>query len=166
MLNKFLTSILTSSVLVVTIAVLSATSAMAQPSNKNYIGPSIGFGSAGGGSTTLFGVNSKFGVADSISVRPYVQFGSVAGIGITSYGATATYDFNIPQSDFAPYAGIGYGGVSASAGGQSVSGGGLALEFGADYHVNDSVALNASYRILNISGGSASTFNIGGGFKF
>jgi opacity protein-like surface antigen len=166
MFNKFLTSILTSSVLVATIAVISATGATAQSAKKNYIGPSIGFGSAGGGSATLFGVNSKFGVADSVSIRPYAQFGSVGGVSITSYGATATYDFNLPQSELTPYAGIGYGGVSASAGGQSGSGGGLAIEFGADYNVNDSVALNASYRILNISGASASTFNIGGGFKF
>jgi opacity protein-like surface antigen len=166
MLNKFLTSILTSSVLVATIALLSATGATAQSAKKNYIGPSIGFGSAGGASATLFGVNSKFGVADSVSIRPYAQFGNVGGVSITSYGATATYDFNVPQSEFAPYIGIGYGGIAVGAGGRSASVGGLAIEVGADYNVSDSAALNASYRILTVSGESVSSFNIGGGFKF
>lgn len=142
--------------------VSSANNAMAQDAKKNYVGPSIGFANG----TTLFGVNSKFGVSDNVSVRPYAQFGSIGGISITSYGATATYDFSIPKTDFAPYAGIGFGGLTGSAGGASASASGLALEFGSDYNVSDSIALNANYRILTNGNGNGSLFNIGGGFKF
>jgi opacity protein-like surface antigen len=162
--NIFASVILCSSIALAGI-VSSSDSAKAQDAKKNYVGPSIGFGSAGGSGTTLFGVNSKFGVADSVSVRPYVQFGSFAGVSITSYGATATYDFSLPKSEFAPYAGIGFGGITASGGGGSATGSGLAIELGGDYNVSDSIALNANYRILT-NNGSVSVLNIGGGFKF
>jgi opacity protein-like surface antigen len=140
------------------------------PSKANYVGVSLGFGDVG----TLYGINSKFGISDSISLRPFVQFGSrtvsngfaSANLSLTAFGASATYDLNIPNSEFRPYAGIGYASISGtvSAGGQSFSGGssGIYGEVGSDYNLSESIVVNANYKFL--SGGGF--FNIGGGFRF
>jgi hypothetical protein len=162
-MNKnIFTSVLLCSSIVLAGVISSSENATAQDAKKNNIGPSIGFANG----VTFFGVNSKFGVSDNVSVRPYVQFGSVAGVSLTNYGATATYDFSIPKTDFAPYAGIGFGGLTGSAGGSSGSTSGLIVELGSDYNASDSFVLNANYRILTNGNGNGSIFNIGGGLKF
>lgn len=131
-------------------------------SKKNYVGPTISLGSG----ATLFGVNSKFGATDNISVRPFFQFASVDGASVSFYGASATYDFVSPQSTmFTPYAGLGYIGVTVSAGSFSGSGSGLYGEVGADYNASDSIVLNTSYRSI-LSAGGGGYFSIGGGLKF
>lgn len=140
----------------------SATAQSAPIQDKTtYVGPSIGFGSG----VTVYGVNGKFKVADSISVRPFVQFGSVSGINITYYGASATYDFSLPQSEFQPYAGVGYLGATASASfaGTSVSAStsGIYFEVGSDYNISDSIALNANYKFRD-----SGYFSLGGGYRF
>jgi opacity protein-like surface antigen len=143
---------------------VSATGAMAGEETKNYVGPTIGFPNGG----TLFGVTSKFGIADNISARPFVQFASLSYTGgsgsLTVYGASATYDFNIPKSGFTPYAGIGIVGATVSVSGAgysgSGSGSGLYFEGGADYTVSDSIVLNANYR-SNIG-----YLSIGAGYQF
>ncbi len=134
-------------------------------SKKNYVGPTIGFGN----NITVYGVTSKFAVSDNISVRPFFQFGSGSSgpvsANVTLFGTTATYDFSLPQSDFSPYAGIGYLSASAtvSVPGASFSGtgSGIYFEVGSDYNVSDSIAINANYKFRD--GGYLS---IGGGYRF
>jgi opacity protein-like surface antigen len=131
-----------------------------------YVGPSIGFSNG----TTLYGVNAKFKVADNISVRPFVQFssrsfGSVNAT-VTFYGASATYDFSLPSSGgFAPYAGIGYLGATASVSGPggSLSGSDSSIYFeaGSDYNITDSIALNANYKFKDNG-----FFSFGGAYRF
>jgi outer membrane protein W len=133
--------------------------------NKNYIGPQITVGNATG-----FGVNSKFGVADNISIRPFATIYSFSNLNVTFIGAAATYDFNLDQpgqspSGFSPYAGLGYeaiiasGSIAGSPAGGSVAG--LYAEVGTDYHLNDSFLLNANYRFKSLG-----ALSIGAGFKF
>lgn len=155
------------SVCTAALLLLSAGGANAQE-KTTYIGPSVSF--VGGGS--LIGVNAKFKVADSISVRPFVQFGTITygafgNDSVTIFGASATYDLNIPRSDFNPYAGVGY---QSGPGSKNVGFGlsipspitsGIYFEVGTDYNISDSIALNASYRIKD--GGS---FNLGGAYRF
>lgn len=141
--------------------VLMCAGSVTAQEKTTYVGPSIGFGSG----VTVFGVNGKFKVADSISVRPFVQFGSVSSVSITYYGASATYDFSFPQSEFQPYAGVGFLGATASASfaGTSVSAStsGLYFEVGTDYNISDTIALNANYKFRD--GGYLS---LGGGYRF
>jgi opacity protein-like surface antigen len=151
------------SLLAAALMLVSATGAMAGE-EKSYVGPTIGLG---GG--TVFGVTSKFPVADSISARPFIQFGSQSFIGgsasLALYGASATYDFKLPGSGFVPYAGIGILAATVSVSGSgytgSASGTGLYFDLGTDYAVSDSIVLNASYR-SNIGG----YFSIGAGYQF
>ncbi len=134
-------------------------------SKKNYVGPIIGFGN----NITVYGVTSKFAVSDNISVRPFFQFGTGSSGPVTGsislFGATATYDFGFPQSEFSPYAGIGYlsGSVTASVPGTTISGtgSGIYFEVGTDYNVSDSIVVNANYKFRD--GGYLS---IGGGYRF
>jgi opacity protein-like surface antigen len=152
------------SLLTVSCVLLSAGGASAQE-KTTYVGPSIGFSNG----TTLYGVNAKFKVADSISVRPFVQFAS-RSVGpvsatLTFYGASATYDFSLPSTQFAPYAGIGYLGATASASFQgasaSASDSSIYFEAGSDYNISDSIALNANYKFKDNG-----FFSFGGAYRF
>jgi outer membrane protein W len=125
---------------------------------KNYIGPAVTLGS----NASAFGVNSRFGLSDNFSIRPFIEFATVQGISLTQFGAAATYDFNISQSDFQPYAGLGYISASVTDGVNSASGSGIYGIVGADYSLSNSLGLNANYR-FDRSGG---LFNIGAGLKF
>jgi opacity protein-like surface antigen len=144
----------TASLLTAVLVAISATGAIAGE-EKSYVGPIIspGFGA------TLFGVAAKFPVAENISARPFFQFASQGGASLSYYGASATYDFKIPNSEFKPYAGIGLAGISVSAGGfGGASAAGIYFDLGTDYAISDSIVLNAAYR-----GG---LFSIGAGYQF
>ena len=143
----------TASLMTAVLVAISATGAMAG-GEKSYVGPIIspGFGA------TLFGVAAKFPVADNISARPFFQFASQGGASLSYYGASATYDFKIPNSEFKPYVGLGYAGVSVSAGGFGGAASGLIFDIGTDYAISDSIVLNAAYR-----GG---LFSVGAGYQF
>jgi hypothetical protein len=133
-----------------------------QPANaqtgNSVIGPSVAFGSG----NTVFGIDSKFGVAESISIRPAVYFGS----GNTLFGSAVTYDFNLPGSGGAnkitPFVGgsLLFGSNSGSSSLFSILG-------GADFDVSDSIQLKGAVNVPISNGGSGSTFvTIGAGFKF
>ena len=123
-------------------------------SKDSYIGPTILFG----GGSSILGVNGKFGVAESVSIRPVIGFAS----GTTLFGASATYDFNLPgqsSTKFEPFAGIGF--LSATGAGGS----GIAYaQLGTDFGVSDNIVLNADLKIPLSGGGTF--FGIGAGFKF
>jgi opacity protein-like surface antigen len=152
-----------STFLATALTLFSANSAIAQEKGS-FIGPAFGF--IGGG--TLFGVTSKFKLVDSISIRPFVEFASVSGGGqsasVTLFGLGATYNFHISDSGFTPYAGIGYGGVAASASGVGsiVLPVGVYFEVGTDFNIADSIVLNGNYKFLQGGG----FFNIGAGLRF
>ena len=159
----------TSAAIVSACLLLGVGSATAQE-KTSYVGPSIGINNSG---NILYGVNAKFKVADSISVRPYIQFlsksfGDGFNASATYYGVSATYDFSIPQSNFQPYAGIGYFGTNLSGSGSVGStastsvDSGIYLELGSDYNISDVIALNVNYKSRNGGG----YFSFGGAYRF
>ncbi len=164
MFRKFSILAAASSVCTAALVLLSVGGAIAQE-KTTYVGPSIGFSNG----TTLYGINAKFKVADSISVRPFVQFANRSygpvSASLTFYGASASYDFNIPSSDFNPYAGIGYLGATGSASYQgitySATDSGVYFEIGTDYNISDTIALNANYKFKDNG-----YFSFGGAYRF
>jgi Outer membrane protein beta-barrel domain len=147
------------------LVLLSAGGATAQE-KTTYVGPSIGFSNG----DTFYGVNAKFKISDNISVRPFVQFASRSfgpvSASLTVAGASASYDFSLPSSDFNPYAGLGYLSSTGSASYQGITysapgGSGIYFEVGTDYNISDIIALNANYKFRD--GGY---FSFGGAYRF
>ncbi len=129
--------------------------------SKNYVGVTTSFING----ITLYGINSKVGVFDNISVRPFIEFGNVAvdqtNASVVFYGASATYDFDIPNSGLSPYVGVGVGSISASAGNDRASSSGYYSELGIDYNASDSIVINANYKTSQ-----SGFFNIAAGYRF
>jgi hypothetical protein len=151
-----------SSLLTAALVLVSVGGAIAADEKTSYVGPSIGFSNG----TTLYGINAKIKVADSISVRPFIQFGSISAgpvsATLTNYGASATYDFSLPDAGFNPYLGVGVLGSSVSVGNfGSASGSGIYFEAGADYNASESIVINANYKFRD-----SGYLSIGGGYRF
>jgi Outer membrane protein beta-barrel domain len=117
--------------------------------------PSVGFTNGG----TLYGVAAKFGVADNVAIRPFIQFNSSSTNSLTIYGSSITYNFNIPRSELIPYIGIGYAGGNAT--GTSSITAGFYGELGADYNASENFSLNGHYKT-----GDSGFFNLGVGYRF
>jgi hypothetical protein len=68
-----------------------ATLGMSKPANAQFgqssIGPSLEFGSG----QSAIGIDSKFGISDNLSLRPFIYFPS----GGNDFGTALTYDFNL-----------------------------------------------------------------------
>jgi hypothetical protein len=137
-------------------AIVGVVSPANAQTGQSVVGPSVLFGS---GSTGV-GVDSKFGVADSISVRPAVYFGS----GSSLFGSAVTYDFNLSSSGgtkITPFVGgsLFFGSNSGSNSLFSILG-------GADFDVSDSIQLKGAVNIPISSSGSSTFVTIGAGFRF
>ncbi len=145
----------TSSILTAAMILLSVSSASAAEDKQNYVAPSIGFVN----SSTLYGINAKFGLAENIALRPFIQYkNSGTGTG-TAYGASVTYNFQIPNSRFIPYLGLGAAEVTTT--GSSSGSGGVYFEGGVDYNASESFVINANYKSA-----SSTWINIGAGYRF
>jgi hypothetical protein len=145
--------IATSSILTGTLVLLSVSTASAAEEKSNYIGPSINFIN----DTTLYGVTSRFRVADNVSARPFVQFANSGAGTLGLYGVGVSYDLNIPNSGLVPYIGGGY--VVASNTGNFIVKSADYLELGTDYNASESIAINANYK-------TNSWFNFSVGYRF
>ncbi len=126
---------------------------------KNTIGPSL---SIGGGSTVL-GIDSKFGVSENLSLRPFITFPS----GGTTFGTSLTYDFDIARNSnsriqITPFVG---GGVEVASGGGSNNTQAF-FTGGADFGVTDTVELKAALEVPLSSNNSSTSVTLGAGFKF
>jgi hypothetical protein len=131
---------------------------------KNSIGPSVQFGNIGN-SSTFVGIDSKFGVSDNLSVRPFIYFPS----GGTLFGSGLTYDFNLQNSNntvqITPYLGGAVEVASASNGGSSTTS--VGFVGGADFDVTESIQVRGGLFVpLSNNNGRPTTFNIGAGFRF
>jgi hypothetical protein len=136
--------------------------ARAEGSSKNYIGPAVLFG----GGQTEFAIDSKFGVSDNLSLRPFVSFGN----GATTFGSSLTYDFNLSnggggtlgeRTQVTPFLGGGIA-VDSGAGSNTVG----YFTGGADFGVTENVDLKAELDVPFTSNGSATIVRLGAGFKF
>jgi hypothetical protein len=124
---------------------------------KNAIGPAL---SIGGGST-VFGIDSRFGVSDNLSLRPFIAFPS----GGTSFGTSLTYDFEVSRGgkvQITPFVG---GGVEVATG----SGASTTQAYftgGADFGVTDNIELKAALEVPLSSNNSSTSVVLAAGFKF
>jgi hypothetical protein len=132
------------------------TAALAGGIGNNYIAPAVTFG----GGQSVFGVNSKFGIADYISLRPYVTFPS----GGTQFGTSLTYDFDLRQASLpiTPFVGLG---VGFQTGGSNNTTNAYA-QVGADFNVSDSIALLGSVAIPFSSNNANTSVTLGAGLRF
>jgi opacity protein-like surface antigen len=133
---------------------------------RNQITPVVSFING----ATLYGVSSKIGLTENISVRPFIQFGnspanSLANVPANAvfFGSSATYNFNGSNSGINPYVGAGVGSLSLtnsqnSADTASISD--LYWEAGIDYNASDSIVINANYR------GGRGYLSFGAGYRF
>ena len=132
------------------------TAALAGGIGNNYIAPAFTFG----GGQTVFGINSKLGIADNLSLRPYVTFPS----GGTQFGTSVTYDFDLRQASLpiTPFVGLG---VGFQSGGANNNTNGFA-QVGADFNVSDSVALLGSVAFPFSSNNGNTSVTLGAGLRF
>jgi hypothetical protein len=144
--------------LMAAISVAAAATAVTQMPNAaqaggrgyNNIGPSVAFG----GGDSAFGINSKLGIANNLSLRPFVYFPT----GNTVFGSSLTYDFDLRRSaPITPYLGAG---LAIPSGGDTTG----FFVGGADFNLSREFALNGSVNVP--FNGGTTTFNAGGAFRF
>jgi opacity protein-like surface antigen len=134
---------------------------------RNQITPVVSFTNGG----TLYGVSSKFGLTENISIRPFIQFGNLSASDSFStisadavfFGSSATYNFNGSNSGVNPYVGVGVGSLSLTNTQNSADTaniGDLYWEAGIDYNASDNIVINANYR------GGKGFLSIGAGYRF
>ena len=125
----------------------------------NSIGPSLQFG----GGQTNFGIDSKFGVSDNLSVRPFIYFPS----GGTDFGSALTYDFHLPTTvnnlQITPFAG-GAVDVNNTNGSGTTT---VSLVGGADLNLTDNIQAKAAITIpLSTDSGQSTAVTLGAGIRF
>jgi opacity protein-like surface antigen len=143
---------------VAALAICAPAQAQTVPTN-NSIGPSVQFG---GGQSNL-GIDSKFGITDNLSLRPFIYFPS----GGTDFGSALTYDFHLPTTDnnlqITPFVG---GAVDVN----NTTGSGIttaSIVGGADFNLTDTVQLKAGVVIpLNTDLGQTTAVTLGAGIRF
>ncbi len=117
----------------------------------NQIGPSVAFG----GGESVFGVAAKLGIANNLSLRPFVFFPS----GSTTVGSSLTYDFDLRRSaPITPYLGAG---IAVPTNGGETTG---FFTGGADFNLSREFALNGDVNVP-FNGGDT-TFKAGAAFRF
>jgi opacity protein-like surface antigen len=126
---------------------------------QNSIGPSASFG----GGVTTYGIDSKFGLNDNFSLRPFVYFPT----GGTDFGGAITYDFRLPGdrygSPITPFVGASVDFFNS--GRTNIT----TFNFvgGADFAISDNFQLKAAVIIpLNTNSGQITGGTIGAGFRF
>jgi hypothetical protein len=141
------------------VAALGMSAPVRAEMGHSSIGPSL---SIGGGETSV-GIDSKFGISENISIRPFVFFPS----GGTAFGTSLTYDFDVSRTSkvqITPYVGGGISVASANNGGGSNTQ--AFFTGGADFGVSDNVELKAALDVPLSSNNSSTSVRIGAGFKF
>jgi opacity protein-like surface antigen len=145
---------------------------------KNYVGLTVGSIL----NIPAYGINAKIGIADNVSVRPFIQYAkapdailnldggnnSISASGFL-YGLSFTYDLNVPNSLLAPYVGIGLANASGSYSnnnpGQNSAGSSFTspvfIELGADYKLTDETVVNANYKFQDLG-----FLSLGMGYRF
>jgi hypothetical protein len=140
------------------IATLSAVQPAQAQTKPNQIAPSVSFG----GSTAVFGVDSRFPVAPNISIRPTIRFPS----GGVVVGTSATYDFDNYGMDYRlePYLGAGLNVYTGDNNNNGANVTGYAIT-GADYSLNDQFTLKGSVT-FPFKSEYSTNITLGVGYKF
>jgi hypothetical protein len=133
--------------------------ASAQVTTQSSIGPSILFG----GGQTAIGIDSKFGISENLSLRPFIYFPNNG----TDFGTALTYDLPLRNTDstiaITPFVG---GSVDYNSGnGNNVTT--FSLVGGADFDLSDSLRLKASVIVpLSNDRGQTTGVAVGAGLRF
>jgi hypothetical protein len=131
--------------------------AMAGGIGNNTLGPSVRLGNG----NSIFSIDGKFGIANNLSLRPYVAFPS----GGTNFGTSLTYDFDIRRTPITPFIGAGIDIGTANIPGSSSSTTGFA-QIGADFNVSRDFALLGSVNIPFNSNRNNTNITLGAGLRF
>lgn len=136
---------------------LAPQAALAGGIGNNYVAPAVTFG----GGNSSFTIDSKFGVSDNLSLRPFVSFPSEG----TRFGTSLTYDWDLRQSPLSltPFIGAGINIGTGSNNNNSTFG---FAQIGADFNVNESIALLGSVAIPFSGGNNSTTVTLGAGLRF
>ena len=125
---------------------------------KNTIGPSI---SLGRGAT--IGIDSKFGISENLSLRPFIYFGN----GGTDFGTALTYDINLRTTNSSNKITPFIGGAVDIATGNNTSVTTASLVAGAEYDLTETIQLKGAINLPLSSGqGQSANVTIGAGFRF
>ena len=130
--------------------------AMAGGVGHNTLGPSVRLGNG----SSIFSIDGKFGVANNLSLRPYVAFPS----GATNFGTSLTYDFDLRRTPVTPFIGAGIDIGTSNIAGASNSTTGFA-QVGADFNLSRDFALLGSVNIPFTSSGGTNV-TLGAGLRF
>jgi hypothetical protein len=141
-----------------------ATFGMSKPASaqlgQSSIGPSVEFGNG----QTVFGVDSKFGISDNLSLRPFVYFPS----GGTKYGTALTYDITLSNNantlQLTPFVG---GSVDLNTGDGNNNTTSFGLVGGVDLDLTDSLRLKGAVNVpLNNGQDRDTNITVGAGIRF
>ncbi len=137
-------------------AILSISTAVQAEMGKNAIGPSIGISDG----KAYFGLDSKFIINETLSVRPFVYFPSRGAM----FGAGLTYDFNVPNpvkpSQVIPFVG---GAVAVASGANSTTA--VYITGGADFDITDRIQFKGALDIP-LTGGQTTQATFTAGYRF
>ena len=149
-------------VALVTICASVAALGMSAPARAGMGNSSVGPSLLIGNGETAIGIDSKFGVSDNLSVRPFVYFPN----GGTLFGGSLTYDFGVTRGSkiqITPFLG---GGVTVASANNGTSNTRAYFTGGADFGITDSIDLKAALDVPLSSNGSTSNVRLGAGFRF
>ncbi len=141
-----------------------ATFGMSKPASAQLsqmsIGPSVEFGNG----QTVFGVDSKFGISNNLSLRPFVYFPNSG----TKFGTALTYDIPLTNTantlQLTPFVG---GSVDFNTGNGNNNTTSFGLVGGADLDLTDSLRLKGAITVpLNNGQNRDTNITIGAGFRF
>jgi hypothetical protein len=153
-------NILAAAILCSAIASVGISASAQAEMGKSVIGPSLAIGNG----NTSFGIDSKFGIADNISLRPAIYFGN----GATVIGSALTYDFDLRAagnaSKITPF--LGGAVFLGTSGGNNATIAGFVG--GADFDISNDIQLKGAINVpITNNAGAGSTFvTLGAGFKF
>lgn len=163
--------------LTIIVATLCIETSVQAGEGKNYIAPTVSFGLE-----TTKGINSKFVIADHVSIRPFLEFGARNALYTfpTAIGGSITYDFGDSRKDFfQPFVGVGYevNGTQSRKLEEATGFFGLPklipktsrnffVEAGSDLNVSPGISINTRLRIPLEDTGRDPIFSIGAGFRF
>jgi hypothetical protein len=127
--------------------------------SRNTIGPSVSLGNG-----AAIGIDSKFGISENLSLRPFIYFGN----GGNNFGTALTYDINLRTTNkntnkITPFV----GGAVDIRNGNGTSLTTASLVAGAEYELTEAVQLKAAFNIpLNNAQGQTSNVTLGAGIHF
>ena len=97
---------------------LSASTAQAESDkNDSFLGPIV---TVINGQTSV-GIGGKLHITDNIAVRSSYSFINLSGSGVTIAGGSATYEFDLKNSAFTPFVGVGVNSYNSGNGGRPES---------------------------------------------